>query len=143
MPKYFDPSEDTIKLVNEVMNSTELYKFISVKVIINDEQKKEVIKVKKLAADVKFMVGDDIQLTINESILDQLPDNLRLMAVENILTGVNFDAETERLTILQPSFPIHGGMINKYTFPTCNTLVESIESLYDTKKNDDSQEDKE
>jgi len=140
MAKYFDPSDETVKLVSEVMNSTDLIRYISVKIIVNDEQKKEPVKVKKLAPDVKFMIGDDIQLTINEAVLDQLPENLQLMCIEEVLTGVHFDPETERLTINKPDFTTYSGMLDKYEFALCKTLKESIKSLYDTKKNDDSQE---
>lgn len=140
MAKYFDPSDETIKLVRDAMSSTGLEQKISAKVIVNDEQKKEVIKVKKYTEEDKFVIGDDIRLCINELILDQLPEDMQKMCIEEALTGVYFDPDNDKLTVSRPDFIVHSGMISKYTFDTCNKYKESVKSLYDTKQNTDSQD---
>jgi len=134
MARWGEPSSDTIKIVSEVINNTDLERFIGIKVILNDDQKKDVVKVKKLTPDIKFALGDDLLLIINEVILEQLPIPQQLMCIEEAICGVSFDAENERLVITQPDVKTHSGFLQKHTYEKYEVMTESIKSLYDKEK---------
>jgi len=140
MATWGDASEDTLKAINDVILKTDLDRYISIKLITNSDQK-EVGKLKKLTPDVKFALGDDLMIIINEEIFEQLPPPQQNMYVEELMCGVSFDTENDRLTINQPDVKTHSGFLQKYTYEIYEVMQESIKSLYDKKKEDDAQND--
>lgn len=133
MAKWGEPSEETIKAFNDVLLRTNLENFINIKIIVNDDQK-EVGKIKKLTPDIKFALGDDLLIIVNEVILDQLPEVQKNMYIDELLCGVTFDAENERLNIGVPDVKTHSGFLQKYGYEKYEVMVESIKSLYDKEK---------
>ena len=74
MAKWAEPSENTIKDIKSVLIELSLDSLINTKVIVNDDQKKKVITLKKTTPDIKFAFDYDLLFIINESIYDELPE---------------------------------------------------------------------
>jgi len=134
MAKWGKPTEETINIINEILSKTNLEQFVKVKVIINDEQSKDVIKLKKLSPDIKFALGNDLLLIINENIFEQLPTPQQFMVIEEILSGVHYNNEFDRLEITSQDVKTYSGFLRKYTYDKYEVLRESIKSLYDKEK---------
>lgn len=139
MAKWGEPSDDTIKAFDDVLLKTGLDNFINIKIILNDDQK-VVGKLKKLTPDVKFALGDDLMIIVNEVIFEQLPPVEQNMFVEELMCGVHFDCENDKLVINQPDVKTHSGFLQKFSYEKYEVMMESIQSLYDKKKEDDAQD---
>ena len=139
MAKWGEPSDETIKAFDDVLIKLDLERYINIKIILNDDQK-ELGKIKKLTPDVKFALGDDLLIIVNEVILDQLPPLQQYMYIDELLCGVHFDPENDKLVINQPDVKTHSGFLEKYTYEKYHVMKESIKSLYDKKKEDDANE---
>lgn len=135
MAKWGEPSDETIKAFNDVLLRLDLENFINIKIIINDDQK-EVGKIKKLTPDVKFALGDDLLIIVNESIFEQIPAIQQNMYIDELLTPISYNVENERLTINPPDVKTYSGFLQKYSFEQYEVMVESIKSLYDKAKED-------
>ena len=134
MAKWANPSEETLKLVNDVLVNTIPERLgVSVKIIVNDDQK-ELGKLKKLTPDVKFAMGDELMIIINEEILEQLPPIEQNLYIQELLCGVYYDTELDRLVINQPDVKTFSGFLQKHTYEKYERMVESIKSLFDKKK---------
>lgn len=136
---YDNPSDKTIKSFDDVLVTMDLERFgVTTKIIINDKQK-EVIKIKKLTPDIKFALGDDLLITVNEYILDRLPEVEKNMHIQEMLTGVWFNAETDKLIIEQPDVKTYSGFLQKFGYEKYEVMKESIKTLYIAKKDEDDQ----
>ena len=139
MAKWGKPSDETIKLFDDILIKLELDRYIGVKLIVNNDQKK-VVTIVKLPPHTKFAFGDDLLIIVNEEILDGLPELEQYMYVDELLAGVHFDTENDRLTINQQDVKTHSGFLNKYTYEKYLVMKESIKSLYDQKKENEDQD---
>jgi len=139
MAKFEHPTEDTVKEINDVFLSTTPERYgIKFNALVNNDQK-EIFKVKKYTADIKFAFGYDFQIVVNEVILEGLPPVERNLCIQEELAGVHFDAERDVLNVKKGDFTSHSGFVDKHSYEKLRNLRESIKSLYDKKKEDDAQ----
>jgi len=140
MAKFEHPSDETVKLIDDVLLTVVEERFaVNAKVLVNNEQK-EVGKVKKLSADVKFSYGDDLQIIVNEVILERLPAVEQNMYIQEMLAGVWFDAENDKLVTDAPNVKTYSDFLSKFGYDKYEVMVESIKSLYEAKKVEDAEE---
>tara|TARA_R110000851_G_scaffold280908_4_gene434284 strand:+ start:205 stop:627 length:423 start_codon:yes stop_codon:yes gene_type:complete len=135
MAKWAQPSDETQKTITDVLITVGLDELIDTKIIVNDEQLKKVIDIKKETPANKFAYGYDLKLTVNESIFDLLPDDQRLLIIHEALSGTHYDYENEKLVVTQPD-KVHRCFIDKYGWDKHELLIESVKSLYEVKKNE-------
>jgi hypothetical protein len=140
MAVYDNPSNETIKAFDDVLIAINLEQFGSAKIIVNDKQK-DVIKIKKLTPDLKYALGDDLLITVNQYILERLPEIERNMCVQESLTGVSFNFETDKITLNQPDVKTYSGFLQKFGYEKYEVMRESIKTLYIAKKEEDAQND--
>lgn len=138
MAKWAQPSDETHKLIMDVLVTNGLENHIDTKIIVNDEQTK-VITVKKETPASKFAYGYDLQITVNESILDELPTKQQLLVIHEALSGTHFDSENDRLVVTAPD-KVYRGFIDQHGWDEYEVLIESIKTLYDAKKNKSNEE---
>lgn len=134
MAKWEDPSDETIDDVAQVLSATGLEHKISTKIIVNNDQKKKVITLKKVPSYYTFAFGYELLLIINESIYDELPELQKRLCIEEALSGTYHDGE--RLIVGQPDVKTYHGFLKKHGFDQYEILEESIKTLYDAQKND-------
>jgi len=139
MAKFEHPTEDTVKEVNDVFLALIEERYgVKFNILVNNDQK-EVFKVKKYTADIKFAFGYDFQIVINEVILEGLPPVERNLCIQEELAGVSFDPERDVVNIKKGDFTSHRMFVDKHSYEKVIVLRESIQSLYDKKKEDDAQ----
>jgi len=139
MAKFEHPTEDTVKLIDDVLLTVVEEQYgINAKVLVNNEQK-EVGKIKKLSADVKFSYGDDLQIIVNEVILERLPPVEQNMYIQEMLAGVWFDAENDKLVTDAPNVKTYSDFLAKFGYDKYEVMVESVKTLYEAKKQEDKQ----
>lgn len=127
--KYGEPFEDTKDLYNKFIGLSGLDKYIKI-VILSNPKSKDIFKISKASDILKYRAGDDVNIVINESILDQLTDEQREMVIQESLAGIHYDDEKEKLTLSKPDVVTHSGVISKFGFDKYSVLHETIKLLY-------------
>jgi hypothetical protein len=129
MARYSEPEEDTKDLFNYYIELSGLHNFINI-VIVNNPKSKDIFKIMKANEMLKYRAGDDVNIMINESILDQLTQEQREMVVQESLAGLHWDGEKDKLVISKPDVVTHSGVISKFGFDKYSQLHETIRLIY-------------
>lgn len=135
MAKWAEPSEETFKDINTVLSEINLSTLINTKIIVNDDQKKKVITLKKMPSHIKFAFNYDLLLIINESIYDGLTDEQKKLCIEEALSGTHFNYDNDSLIVGPPDVKTYHGFLSKHGFEQYEILEESIKTLYESQKN--------
>jgi hypothetical protein len=140
MAKFQEASDDVVKLFDEVRDKTTIPQWVEFKVLCNNKQKKEPIKLVKSNDLVETLSeGINFAIVINEEIFCELPEDMQAMAIDECLAGVGV-SDADVLTTEKPDFNTHTGVLQKYGDAPIITLHESIKSLYDAKKQKEDEE---
>lgn len=139
MAKIEYASEEVKKLFFEVRDKTTINKFVEF-VVFQDNKMKQLYKIVKLSELVETLTdGLNFAVVINEEIFDGLPDDMKVMAIDECLAGVSV-SESDAVSLVKPDFNTYTGALQKYGHEPIIVLKESIKSLYDVKKQKEDQE---
>lgn len=140
MAKFVEASKDVEKLFDEVREKTSIPQWVEFKVLCNNKQKKDVCKPVKSNDLVEILSeGVNFAVIINEEIFDELPDDMKRMAIDECLAGV-LVSETDTVSYEKPDFNTYTGVLQKYGDTPIIALHESIKSVYDAKKQKEADE---
>lgn len=140
MPKFENASDDVVKLFDEVRDETSIPQWIEFRVFCNNKQKKKVVKVVKSNDLVETLAeGVNFAVLVNESIFNELPDDLQKLAFIEKLAGVSVD-ENDAILYEESNFNTNSGVLQKHGHEPIIILHESIISLYDVKKQKEDEE---
>lgn len=133
MAKIEKATEDVVNLFHEIRDKTTIPNWIQFEVLCNNKQK-ELYKIVKTNDIVEILTdGINFAVVFNEEILDQLPDDMKEMAIVECLAGVSV-SESDAVSLEKPNFNTHTGVLQKYGHEPIIVLHESIKSLFDSKK---------
>jgi hypothetical protein len=133
MAKFEKASEDAEKFFEEVREKTTIPQWIEFRVLCNNKQKIPV-DVKKNSDLVEVLTeGVNFAVIFNEEIFDQLPDDMKEIAVVEKLAGVSVD-DNDKITLVKEDFNTYTGVLQKYGDDPIIRFKESVKSLYDKKK---------
>lgn len=138
MAKYEQLFEDTQELFSEVINKLELSKNLNI-IILADNKAKDLFKVVKANPLLKYRTGDDVIIILNEHIFDQLPMDMKMIAIEESLAYIHYNLDKERLEILKPDITTFSGLLSKHGFENYQRLHESVKSLFNADKENDTE----
>jgi hypothetical protein len=143
--KYEEPFEDVQEVFDNLINKTDLPNLVDIKIMTDDKMKKigKIVKQNELN---KQLSGYDVVIIINQEIFDQLEPELQVMQAEELLAGISWNMEKDRLEITKADVEAYSGILRKYGYDEVKngnkypyvTLTESIKSLYDAKKEKES-----
>jgi hypothetical protein len=133
MAKIQKASDEMVNLFDKVKDTTTVKEWLTFEVLCNNKQK-ELYKIVK-ANDLMEALTDGLNFAVifNEEIFDQLPDNMKEMAIVECLAGVCVN-ENDVVSLEKPNFSTYRGVLQKYGHDPIIVLHESIKSLYDAKK---------
>lgn len=134
MAKYEDPFEDTLEIFEGVIAKAEIDRYVTIKILTDNNLKKVVAKATKANDLVKYETKNDVYIFVNENIFDQLTDAQKVIAADEVIAGIHFDTEKDKLIITQPDVKTHSGVLSKYGYDTYEVLQESIRTLFSTEK---------
>jgi hypothetical protein len=139
MAKIVKASEEMENLFDKVKETTTIKEWLKFEVLCNNKQK-ELYKIVKANEIVELLTdGLNFAVVINEEIFDQLPDNMKEMAIVECLAGVMVD-ENDKITLEKPNFSTYRGVLEKFGHDPIIVLHESIKSLYDAQKQKEDEE---
>jgi len=134
MAKWTNPDDETQEIITGVLVGNGLDNYINTKIIVNDDQT-SLFQIKKETPASKFAYGYDLKIIVNESIFDRLPQDQKLLAINEALSGTHYDLENDKLVVSAPD-KVFKSFIERHGWEKYEVLVESIKSLYDAKKNE-------
>jgi hypothetical protein len=87
----------------------------------------------------KFVNQLSFAIVINEDIFNELPDDMKRMAIDECLAGVTV-SDSDALGYEKPDFNTYSGVLKKYGDTPTLAMHESIKSLYDVQKQKETEE---
>ena len=133
MAKIERASEDLVNLFDEVKKTTNIPVWVEIEVLCNNKQK-ELFKVAKSNDIVEVLTeGTNFAILFNEEIFDGLPEDMQKLSILESIAGISV-SESDTVSLNKPDFCTHTGMLMKYGFDEMNKLRESVQSLFDAKK---------
>jgi len=133
MAKFEKGSEDLIELFDKVREKTTIPNWVTFEVLSSGKQK-QLYKIVKMSDLVETITdGLNFAVVFNEEILDELPEDMKEIAINECLAGVTI-SESQLASLEKPNFSTHTGILQRYGHDPIITLHESIKSLYDAKK---------
>jgi len=142
MATYLEPFDSTNELFDEAIIEANLKQYLNV-VIVADNKAKKIFHVAKASPIHKHRTGDDVIITLNEFVFDQLTDEQRTIIISDSLSRISFDSEKDKVTIVQPDFTANRMILSKFGVDVCVLLDDTIKLIYAQEKDKKSQEDKE
>ena len=136
MSKYTEVNETNEIIFADQVVAVDLERVVNVKVLADNRQK-DIFKIIKANPIVKHMTNEDVIIIINEIIFDDLEIGQKRLVADEAVTYIGYDFEKDKLTISKPDLITFQGIIRKYTFEVYERLNESIISLYEAKKNEE------
>jgi hypothetical protein len=127
MAKYTEVSDDTMELFEKVLNSTTINQdMIRIK-ILNCETEKTPMKIMKANDLVSFLAKDatDIIVIVNENLLDLLQENNTEILLDELLSGIGYDSEKDKILFIKPTFNSYPEVMKKYG----NLLLNAKETV--------------
>ena len=126
-------SEDVEKLFYKVLDNTAIPSWIEFKLLCDNSQK-DLYKIGKLNDVYENITGGlNFYIIVNEEIFEELPKNLQDLALQEILGGVHV-SDTDKVSYVKADFATYSGLLSKYGADEMIILKESIQSLFDKKK---------
>ena len=115
---------------DSVILTTNLESLINIKILGDENQKKEVIKVKK-TDDLNYHEHKvDVFLTVNQGIFEQLTPPQKVLAIETALANIGYNHDKDMLVSTPVDIKAHSGVLRKHSFESYEVLQESIRTLY-------------
>jgi hypothetical protein len=140
MAKFQEASPEVEKLFDEVREKTSIPQWVEFKVLCNNKQKKEPIKLVKSNDLVQVLTeGVNFAVIVNEDIFTQLPVEMQKLAFDEMLAGVSI-SDSDAVSQEKPDFNTYTGVLAKYGDSEVIKLKESVKSLYDVQKQKEDQE---
>ena len=133
MAKYEAPYDDTLDLYNQLIERAGLSNYLNITILVDNKQKK-ITAVKKCSESEKYKTGDDVNIIINQTLLDQLqPDQIQIV-MEESLAGIHYNTEKDKLETTNPDVITYSGVLAKFGFDKWNVVRESIITLQQAEK---------
>jgi nitrogen regulatory protein PII len=130
MAQYSEISEDNQTIFDNVLETTTIPKWVVFKLLGKSSQK-DLYVTKKVTDLYKSLTDVDVVIVLNEEIFDQLPEDMKKIALEEALAAVIVDTNTDKLMIEKFNFTTFTGLLAKYGHEEMIKFKESIKSLFD------------
>jgi hypothetical protein len=132
MAKYELVFEDTQDLYTRLIGEADLNN-VNITVLA-DNKAKEIFKLSKANAILKFRSNDDVIIILNEKIFEQLTPEQQVIIAEESLAGISYNSEKDAIEIKKPDFIAFTGVLRKYSYNIIDVLRESVTTLYAAEK---------
>lgn len=131
MARFEEPYEDIESLFDEVVvNQSTLPPSVNIK-LLADNKSKKIFKVSRANDLLKYRTGDDVIIIINQNIFEQLTDAQKMIVAEEAVAYIGYDMDKDKVSITEPDFLAHSGILRKHSFEVIENVRETIKSLYD------------
>lgn len=137
MSKYRKPSEDLVKLFEEVLSKTSIPQWVEFEILCY-EKLNDLYKISKLNDAIEAITQLNFLIIINDEIFDGLDEQQQYIVLDECLTGVSVN-ENDVVSLKKPDITTYSGVLQKYGDNKVISLKESIASLFDQKREKEEQ----
>jgi hypothetical protein len=134
MDRFTELSEDTI---NDFMNTFNKKSFpIPIKFeFIGDSKQKTLIKIAKIADDYSFILGKDLKVSINESLLNAYDEESIQILFEQEMDKININIDNGKIKLVKTDLNTFSSLVNKYGVEKV-ARANKVEELYQEQQKD-------
>jgi len=134
MDRFDELSEDTI---NDFMNTFNKKSFpIPIKFeFIGDSKQKNLIKIAKIADDYSFILGKDLKVSINESLLNAYDEESIQILFEQEMDKININIDSGKIKLVKTDLNTFSSLVNKYGVEKV-ARANKVEELYQEQQKD-------
>jgi hypothetical protein len=134
MDRFDELSEDTI---NDFMNTFNKKSFpIPIKFeFIGDSKQKNLIKIAKIADDYSFILGKDLKVSINESLLNAYDEESIQILFEQEIDKININIDSGKIKLVKTDLNTFSSLVNKYGVEKV-ARANKVEELYQEQQKD-------
>jgi len=134
--KYVDCADEIVEMFNEVKDGKNIPSWLTFKLLTNNSQKVEAIKIIKNNELNEMLSNYNFCLIFNEVIFDQLPEDMQRLAIDEAIAGIAV-SETETVSLEKTNFNTYTGVLEVYGHEVIISLHESVKSLYEKLKEEE------
>lgn len=128
MSKYYQVSDDTKDIFNEVFNKKSFP--INIKFqFLGCETQKELIKINKLSEQYIFLLEKELLITINEDLLSVFDDESVTILIEQEIDKINISIDSGKIKMVKTDLNTFSSIINKYGVEKV-ARANKVEELY-------------
>lgn len=138
MSKFYEVSEDTIKIFDDVFNKKSFPVGVNFQFIGNDKQK-ELIKITKINDVFTFILEKDLLVSINETLLNVFDDEMVTILMEQEIDKVFVSIDTGKIKLIKPDLTTFTSLINKYGVEKV-ARANQVEDLFHQQTTDGAEE---
>jgi len=131
-----EPFEETQGMYTQAIVAAGLNGVVNI-TVLTDNKAKDIFKVNKANKLLQYRTGDDVIIVLNENIFEKLEAPQKLIVVEESLAGITYDGETDTFEIKKPDVNTFSGVLSKHTYAVWEVLRESIKTLYQVEKDEE------
>jgi hypothetical protein len=138
MSKYYELSDETISIFNEVFNKKTFPMAVRFQ-FIGCETQKQLIKISKMPEHFEFLLGKELLVIINEDLLRVFDDESVNILIEQELDKVSISIDTGKIKLVKPDLTTFSSIVSKYGIEKV-AKANQVEELYDQQKKDGNDE---
>jgi sulfur transfer complex TusBCD TusB component (DsrH family) len=128
MAKFEEVFPDYQELFDQFVNQVDNLREVNIKILAQNNLK-ELGKIVKANDLIKHMTSEDIIILLNETIFAALDDEQKLIAIEELIAQIYFDAEKDKVMIIKPDVTTFSLLLAKYGIDKYMRLRESIKAV--------------
>ena len=135
MERFEDLSED---IIEGFLNVFEKKAFpLPIKFLfIGDSKQKNLIKITKIAPDFEFVIGKELKVTINESLINAFDEEAITILYEQEIDKIHHNSDSGKIKLVKPDLSTFSGIVNKYGVEKV-ARANKVEELYHQQQKDD------
>jgi hypothetical protein len=138
MSKFYEVSDDTIKIFDDVFNKKSFSIGVNFQFIGNDKQK-ELVKITKVSDVYAFILEKDLLVSINETLLNVFDDEMVTILMEQEIDKVFVSIDTGKIKLIKPDLTTFTSLINKYGVEKV-ARANQVEDLFHQQTTDGAEE---
>jgi len=137
MSKYYNLSQDSINLFNQICDTKAIPLGINFAFIGHEEQK-ELIKITKVPDQYNFLLQNELLVCMNEELLTKFDQESITILIEQELDKISINLDTGKIKFVKPNLSTFTSLISKYGLEKVGR-ANQIEDLYNEQQLDSEQ----
>ena len=137
MSKYYNLSQDSINLFNQIFDTKAFPLGINFAFIGHEEQK-ELIKITKVPDQYNFLLQNELLVCMNEELLTKFDEESITILIEQELDKISINLDTGKIKFVKPNLSTFTSLISKYGLEKVGR-ANQIEDLYNEQQLDSEQ----
>lgn len=134
MSKFYNLSEDTIDIFNEVFKKKSFPVDVKFQ-FVGCESQKNLIKISKIPDQFAFLLDRELLVTMNEDLVNVFDDESVQILIEQEIDKVSINIDTGKIKLIKPDLTTFSSLITKYGIEKI-ARANQVEELYEQQKKD-------